>query len=192
MAGLRGSPYVDMDDDGFIRLGELRRFTMREMAFTDFAIPTLQTTGGFSLNTVLSKRTGDPYTGRIGECVELIDEGFPYPRAHIFNERTNEVLVQDVGIGKSGRFGVGTQRWVPVNTTRQWKPERMYSNGATVRVKVWNSETEEYEQRPAEVTNFLLGVYEVQIQGRRTRDGSFERFDPPVPDFTRAEFVEPR
>jgi Ca2+-binding EF-hand superfamily protein len=187
--GLRGSPYLDMDGDGFIRLGELMYFTNAEMAFTDYALPVAMATGGFTMETVLSKRVGALYDGKIGRRAEVLDQGRPYPRVHVVHDAGEHVLIQDVGIGKGRDFGVPTRRWVPLGTTRPWKPRQELKKGEKAVVKVWNRTREKYEALPAIVRNFRLGVYEVSVLAKIGDNGRLQRLSTPELDLIRSDRI---
>ncbi len=151
LAGLRGDPRVDLDQDGNVLLSELARFTESEMAFADGQLSSFSTVGSFSAETILAKRAGELSAGRVGEKLEVRWKGQWYP-ARVLKEKGDRVFISYQG------FGSDWDEWVGVKRSRPYKP-LVHDKGTLVEVE-WKG-----KWWPAKVLEGRLGLHRIHYDG---------------------------
>jgi hypothetical protein len=147
---LDGDPYLDLDGDGTITLGELASGSADEMAVGEEQLVSFVTTEGFGAETALAD-VRLQRAGRIGERGEVDADDGPC-RVRVIAERGDELKVHEIGDDDNDDV------WIDAYELRPYRPRR-YAVGTPVEAE---SQGDWYAARVVDVRR---GVHRVHFDG---------------------------
>jgi len=127
IAGFNGAPYVDLNRDGRITLGEVAQHARDDMLFGEQQVSTTAFTGKFDPNFIIGP-AGSVRTARMGERVEALSADFWY-RGFIVDESGGSYRIHYYGYEESD------DQWVAAKWLRVPAPNSVYKIGEQVRVQ---------------------------------------------------------
>jgi hypothetical protein len=115
LAALRGEPLLDADADGSVSLAETAAWAEAEMVFGEEQLTTFHAPARFGAATRLAVVTGAKAAPRVGERVEVLDEG-EWWKARIIAVRGDEARVHFYG------WDDAEDAWVTPERVRPFRP----------------------------------------------------------------------
>ena len=152
LAGLRGSPTVDLNDDGEIDVSELGQFSELEMAFAEKQKAVYDVNRAFPARWRIAQ-PARKRTPRQGERIEVEWKGKWY-RSHLLEVMGNQCKVHYVG------FDDSWDEWVGPDRIRPYHPSS-FAEGESVEVH-WAKDNKWY---PAKILRNWYGLSFVHYEG---------------------------
>ena len=152
LAGLRGSPTVDLNDDGEIDVSELGQFSELEMAFAEKQKAVYDANRAFPARWRIAQPSKQR-TPRQGERIEVEWKGKWY-RSHVLESMGNQCKVHYLGYDDSW------DEWVGPDRVRPYHP-KSFAEGESVEV-LWAKDNKWY---PAKILRNWYGLAFVHYDG---------------------------
>jgi hypothetical protein len=164
LAGLRGSPVVDLNNDGEIAIHELGQFSELEMAFVERQKSVYDTSREFPAQWRLSK-PAQRRSPRQGERVEVEWNGKWY-RGVITSTSADQCRIHYVDYSDSW------DEWVGPNRLRPFEPRHL-NQGTAIEVR-WATDKKWY---PAKVLRSWYGLTYIHYEGFTNEWDEWVNFD---------------
>jgi hypothetical protein len=152
LAGLRGEPQVDLNDDHVIELDELAHYSELELAFVEGQKAMFAASDSFPRDAHLAAVEGEVQPG-VGQRIEAESNGKWY-KAKVIDMDGDQVEVHYVN------FDSSTDEWVSRDQIRPYQPAQ-FAQGDKVNVQ-WQTDGKWY---PAKVLKAWYGLERVQYDG---------------------------
>ncbi|HZZ27499.1 MAG TPA: agenet domain-containing protein [Pirellulales bacterium] len=152
LAGLRGEPEVDLNDDHVIELDELAHYTELQLAFIEGQKAMFAAADNFPRNARLAAVEGEVKPG-VGQRIEAESNGKWY-KAKVIDLEEDQVEVHYV------HFDDSADEWISREQTRPYQPAQ-FAQGDKVDVQ-WQTDGQWY---PALVLKAWYGLELVQYDG---------------------------